>query len=99
MEGISLVETETLQALIGEVKGLRSVVMSTISELAEARKPYLTVNEAMEITGFGKTWLMANKQDIGYSSVGGCIRFKRKDVEAYMEQNYFKTKSSRRKIA
>jgi excisionase family DNA binding protein len=96
MQGVTLVESQVLENLIGEVQGLRSVVLSTLKELSETKKPYLTVSEAMELTGFGKTWLMANKQDIGFSSVGGCIRFKRKDVEAYMEANYFKTKSPRR---
>jgi hypothetical protein len=96
MEGITLVETETLKTLITEVQHMRSVVVTTLTELYEAKSPYLTVSQAMQITGFGKTWLMANKQDIGYSSVGGCIRFKRKDVEAYMEANYFKSKTTRR---
>lgn len=96
MEGISLVETHTLQALISEVRGLRETVVSTIAELSETKKPYLTPQDLMQITGFGKSWINDNKQDIGFTMIGGCLRFKRKDVEAYMEQNYFKTKTRRK---
>ncbi|WP_114937528.1 helix-turn-helix domain-containing protein [Mucilaginibacter endophyticus] len=97
MEGVSLVETKTLQALIAEVQDMRQVVISTISELKEAKKPYLSAQEVMELTGFSIDWVNDHKQDIGYSNIGRTIRFKRKDVEAYMDQNYFKTKSPRRK--
>lgn len=93
MEGISLVETAALQALIFSVQDLKSTVLSTVEELKAAKKPYLTTHDVMEITGFGKTWVNDNKQDIGFSMVGGCLRFKRKDVEDYMSQNYFKSKS------
>ncbi|WP_183567412.1 helix-turn-helix domain-containing protein [Mucilaginibacter sp. SP1R1] len=97
MEGVTLIETHTLEALINEVRGLKETVVTTISELKETKKPYLTPQDVMQITGFGKTWINDNKQFIGFTTVGGCLRFKRKDVEAYMEQNYFKTKSPRRK--
>ena len=92
MEGISLVETKTLQALIFSVEDMKMTVVSTLAELKEAKKPYLTAQDVMELTGFGKTWVNDNKQDIGFSMVGGCLRFKRKDVEEYMNQNYFKAK-------
>ena len=92
MEGVSIIETKTLEALIYKVESLQQTVIQTISELKDTKKPYLSAQEVMDITGFGKTWLMANKSDIGYSVVGGCLRFKRKDLEEYMELNYFKNK-------
>ena len=92
MNGVSLIETETLQALIGSVEDLKLTVMSTIAELKDAKKPYLTGQDLQELTGFSKTWVNDNKQDIGYSIVGGCLRFKRSDVNEYMEKNYFKSK-------
>jgi predicted DNA-binding transcriptional regulator AlpA len=97
MEGLSIVETATLQALIGEVRDMRMVVVSALSELAASKKPYLTVQEVMELTGFSEVWVCNNKQHIGYSNIGRTIRFKRKDVEAYMEANYFKSKKLRGK--
>ena len=92
MEGISLVETKTLQALIFSVEDMKMTVISTLAELKDTKKPYLTAQDVMELTGFGKTWVNDNKQDIGFSTVGGCLRFKRTDVEEYMNQNYFKSK-------
>jgi len=92
MEGITLVETATLQALIFSVEDMKMTVISTLAELKDAKKPYLTSREVMVLTGFGKKWVNDNKQNIGYSLVGGCLRFTRKDVEEYMSQNYFKSK-------
>lgn len=96
MNGVSIVETATLERLIDKVEELKSTVTDTLSQLADTKKPYLSAQEVMELTGFGKTWLNANKQDIGFSTVGGALRFKRKDVEEYMNQNYFKAKATRR---
>ncbi|CAM4215420.1 Helix-turn-helix domain-containing protein [Pedobacter westerhofensis] len=92
MEGISLVETKTLKDLVGSVAILAEMVNSTMSELKGAYKPYLTTEDVMEITGFGKSWVTANKQDIGFTTVGGCLRFKKEDVDEYMCRNYFKIK-------
>ncbi len=92
MEGVSIVPTETLQALIGSVEDLKLTMASTIAELKDTRKPYLTAQEVMLITGFGKNWVNNNKHIIGYSSIGGCLRFKRSDVVEFMGQNYFKAK-------
>lgn len=92
MEGVTVIETATLQALIGSVEDLKLTVMSTIAELKDSKKPYLTGQELQELTGFGKKWVNDNKQHVGYSMVGGCLRFKRSDVIEFMEQNYFKTK-------
>jgi hypothetical protein len=92
MKGISLVETKILQALIFSVEDMKMTVISTLAELKDTKKPYLTAQDVMELTGFGKTWVTENKQDIGFTTVGGCLRFKRKDVEEYMNQNYFKAK-------
>jgi predicted DNA-binding transcriptional regulator AlpA len=97
MQGVSIIETATLEALISEVRDLKDFVAKTASELSDAKKPYLTAQEVMELTGFSIDWVNDHKQDIGYSNIGRTIRFKRKDVEAYMDQNYFKTKSPRRK--
>ena len=92
MKGLTIIETEILEELISEIKSLRSTVLETISELKDARSPYMTSQEVMEMIKFEKDWLSANKHKIGSSTVGGQLRFKRKDVEAYIEANYFKVK-------
>lgn len=97
MTGVSLVETQTLNLLIEKVENLQEFVTNISAELKDAKKPYLSVQEVMELTGFSIDWVNDHKQDIGYSNIGRTIRFKRKDVEAYMEQNYFKSKPRRGK--
>ncbi|MEO6522189.1 MAG: helix-turn-helix domain-containing protein [Mucilaginibacter sp.] len=90
MEGISLVETSTLETLISEVRGLRDTVLSG--------KPdrYLSSSDAAAMMGFSEVWICNNKQHIGYSTIGKSIRFKVRDIEAYMEANYFKIQSKRK---
>jgi hypothetical protein len=96
MNGLSVIETPAMLELIEKVVKLSDRVEAIHKELTDAKKPYLTAQEVMELAGFGKTWLNDNKQDIGYSIIGGQLRFKRKDFEAYMETAYFKTKRSKR---
>jgi hypothetical protein len=98
MNGLTVIETPIMLDLIEKVAKLSDRVEAMQNELIDKSKPYLTAQEVMEIAGFGKTWLNDNKQDIGYSMVGGCLRFKRKDLEAYMETNYFKTKQPKRNV-
>lgn len=93
--GVTLIETEVLQALIGSVEELKMTVMETISELKDTKSPYMTAQELMEFTKFKKDWVNDNKQLIGYRLVSGQLRFKRSDVIDFMEQNYFKTKNRR----
>ncbi len=97
MNGITLFETPAVLELLEKITQLSERVEAMHLELRDTKKPYLTSHEVMGITGFSKNWLNDNKQDIGFSMVGGCLRFKRKDLEEYMESNYFKTKVKRRK--
>lgn len=95
MNGVSIVETHTLEALINEVRDMREFVKQTAAELSDTRKPYLSTQEVMQLTGFSLDWVNDHKSDIGFSNVGRTIRFKRKDVEAFMELNYLKSKTRR----
>jgi hypothetical protein len=92
---VAIVDNSLLRELIAEIKVMGERVDRITTQLKEAKKPYLNVQELMELTGFGKTWVNDNKHVIGFSTVGGCLRFKRKDVEALMEENYFKAKKGK----
>jgi len=92
MEGVTIVETKALQSLIRQIESLQETVLRSLDELKELKKPYLNVAETMELTGFSKSWVNNNKAKIGFCSVDGSIRFKRADVEAFMNLNYFKSK-------
>lgn len=89
---VTIIATEDYQSLIGSIEDLKLTVMSTISELRETKRPYLTTSDVVELTGFGPKWVQDNKAIIGFTMVGNHCRFKRSDVIEFMEQNYFKTK-------
>jgi len=95
MEGVSIVDTAALTALINKVENLEHMVSTTLSQLKESTKPYLSTAEVMLLTGFGKNWVLLNKEKIGFSKLGKDLIFKRKDVDQYIEQNYFKLHNSR----
>jgi excisionase family DNA binding protein len=92
MEGVTLIETAALQDLIGSIERMELIVTSTVAELKKSKNPYLTTADVTELTGFGPKWVQDNKAAIGFSMIGNHCRFKRSDVEEFMEQNYFKSK-------
>lgn len=93
MEGVTIIETETLNKLISRIDRLENEIMHAIEKMNDSNRKWLTSREVMIETGFGKTWLNDNKHVIGCSVIGGCLRFKRSDVDAFIEANYFKVKS------
>lgn len=90
MEGVSIVETKTLQALIFKVEELQERVMLTLEQMGEAKKPFLTLKEAGVLLNKSEKWMHINKHEIGCSKTGGDWLFRRKDIEKYIEQSYFK---------
>lgn len=93
MEGVSIVETAVLKQLIDKIENLEGMVTSTLTELKESKKPYLSTEEVMLLTGFKKNWVLLNKAKIGFSKLGKDLIFKRTDVEEFINQNYFKLKN------
>lgn len=90
MEGVSIVETAVLKQLIDKIENLEHMVSSALNQLKDFQKPYLSAEDVREMTGFSKNWIQLNKNKIGFSKPGKELIFKRKDVEEFLEQNYFK---------
>lgn len=90
MQGVSIVETAVLQALIFKVEALEDKVMSTLEEIQEAKKPYLTLKEAGVLLNKSEKWMHTNKHEIGCSRTGGDWLFQRKHIINYINQSYFK---------
>jgi hypothetical protein len=91
MNGVTLFETPAILELIQKITILNERVEAMHLELRDRNK-YLNSKEAAGMMGFSEVWICNNKQHIGYSNIRKSIRFKVSDIEAYMEQNYFKTK-------
>jgi hypothetical protein len=90
MEGLTLVETKAQESVLGSIANLKETITKYITESERAKKPYLNIKEAIELTGLSKSTLHKYKMVIGYSRPGGVITFKRRDVEEFMEESYFK---------
>ncbi|MDP3561696.1 MAG: helix-turn-helix domain-containing protein [Legionellaceae bacterium] len=95
MNGVSIVETSLLEDLINKVERLDGYVRTVEKERNELKKPLMSVKEVCEYLGKGSTWLDIHKAEIGFTKAGGEIRFKRKDVEAYLEAGYYKKQKIR----
>lgn len=94
MEAVVIVERSVLEKLISEIGEMKSQVREIAKERNDLAKPLMTVKEVCEFLGKGSTWLDANKEKIGFTRAGGELRFRRKDVEAYLEEGYFRRPTS-----
>lgn len=88
------IESGAFQEMRGWIKDLKQ----TVTELAEENKKLkdnrlMDMNEAMEHTGYGKTWFMAHKEDIGYHQVeGGPIKFYKEDLDKFFKAHKIQRK-------
>jgi len=90
--GVSIIETEAVLLLISKIEKLSDRVEGMADELKQSKRPYLTAQEVMDITGFSRDWITDHKFDIGCSTKGGKLIFKRKDLDAFIEEDYYKSK-------
>lgn len=92
MEGVSIVPTETLTELMNTINTVGRKVEEISTELKSLKEPYMTTTEVSLLTKFGEKWVQDNKEKLGFKSIGGNLRFRRKDVVAFMEQDFYKAK-------
>jgi len=94
MNGLTVFETEAVHELLAELRSLRLRAEEMHAELKSLKEPYMTTSEVAALTRFGEKWVQDNKEKLGFKNVGGNLRFKRKDVEAFMNEDYFIAKRS-----
>lgn len=87
MKGLTVIETEAVDRLISQIRKLEEAVKS----LENNGKLWMTVKETCAYLSKSSTWLDLNKSAIGFAKAGGEIRFKRVDVDSYLESRYFKS--------
>ena len=91
MEGVSLVETSVLTQLIYKIESLESTVKN---EINKNFKPYLTTKEVCELLNKSENWVLLHQSDLGSSKRTGTLLFKRKDIEEFIDEGYFKKSKS-----
>lgn len=92
-------EVMTIEAsAFKEMKGWIEEIKKTVTELAAENKKLkdnrlMDINETMEYTGFGKTWLLNHKEDIGYAQIGiSGIRFYKENIDQYFKKHIIQRK-------
>lgn len=56
------------------------------------KESYMTTQQVLDYTGFAKDWLIARQEDIGYYQDGKEKRFKRADIDEYMNKHRIQRK-------
>ena len=86
MNGVTIIETEELNAIRQQLV----TIANFISESNIKEPSLLTISQVAERTGLSNSTIERVREDIGYTSIGGCYRFKAKDVESWIDENYTK---------
>lgn len=90
MEGVTIIETSVLEKLIAKIEQLESTVKTTLADINNKTKPYLTTKEVCELLSKSENWVLLHKHELGYSKRTGTLIFKRKAIEEYIDEDYFK---------
>lgn len=90
MNGLTIIETAQFEQIKKDISDLKELFSQAISDLKDAKSPYMTEQEVMEFTGMSRTTIYRNRDQIGFSRPAGTNRFKRSDVVNFMNQSYHK---------
>lgn len=88
-------EHQAYLGLIDKIDGLKDTVLKVVAELKEAQKPYLSTPEVCELLNVSENWVLLHKDELGSSKKTGKLLFKRKDVEDFIDDGYFKITSKK----
>ena len=88
MEGVTIIETKVLQDLIAAIKSMEATVEK---ELMRNSEPYLTTEDVCRLLKKSKNWVMLHKAELGFSKRTGTLLFKRKSIDEFIEEDYFKS--------
>jgi excisionase family DNA binding protein len=88
MNGVTIIETEKFQELLDQLK----TMMDYIHSATLKSQPLLSIAQVAEMTGLSKSTIERIKADIGYTTIGGCYRFKRTNVDLHIEENSLEPK-------
>jgi excisionase family DNA binding protein len=89
---VAIIDNHLIETLIAKIERIDTYIHELKADVDTKSKPYLSTQDLMELTGFSSKWVIDNKGKIGFTEIGNQLRFKRKDVEQFMEQNYIKPK-------
>lgn len=85
---VIVIESEAYKNLMFKIDTLFKALTKPVKE----EDKWLTMEEVMEYTGFKYSWIMTRRSRIGYFRDGNGLRFKKANIDKYMEANSFKIK-------
>ena len=68
------------------------VVFKLATKPVKEEDKWLTMEDVVSYVGFSRTWVMYRKNKIGCFKDGKDLRFKKSNVDKYMDANSFKVK-------
>lgn len=90
---VIVIGSEAWKALIFEIMETRKLVEVMFAKMSDnASDKWLSPKEAAEYVGFKPAWIKARSAKIGASQDGCGLRYKRSNLDKYMESNSFKAK-------
>ena len=90
MDPVTILDTTTLQMVLSKIESMNSHFEQVAAELKSSQGKWMTINQVVEYTGLSRTTVNLHRDKIGRSDSGNCIRFKRSDVDKFMEAGYYK---------
>lgn len=87
------VESGAWKSLIADLEETRKLIQAMFDKMSDAAADrWLSPKEAAEYVGFKPAWIKARSHKIGAFKDGCGLRFKRSDIDKYMQKNSFKAK-------
>jgi hypothetical protein len=92
MEAVTILPTEQYNALVSKIDTLHGVVLTMGDQLLNATSKWMTTKQVCEHLSKSENWVLLHKHELGCSKRAGTLLFKRADVDAFIESDYFKKK-------
>lgn len=90
---VLIFDSEVVQDLISKLDYITELHKKATVEIVRLNTSrWMTIEEVAEFTGFGIDWVGARQYEIGYFNQGGGRRFRRADVDTYMQRHFIQTK-------
>lgn len=88
------IETGAYKNMVGMFESILTTVNTLAAENKNLKSDRLMgINELMDYTGFGKTWLMQHKEEIGYVQIGSSpLKFRKENVDAFLDKHSIQRK-------
>lgn len=90
MEGVSIVDKPTMEALLDKLEVMHGLFIKTSAELKNYKTTYLTTRQVCEYIKKSENWVLLHKHDLGCSKRAGTLLFKRQDIDDFINSDYFK---------